>query len=372
MKALEELKNTVSIKIEDWIGDISKGQGIVFIIANINEITSYMFYQLLFRLEGTTVGGRGAEINIIDTGDVIGKRDMAVGMFTEEDEGKNKTDALVERYEKVFTTKIFKIEEEKAFEKEMSRDGRGIVIIGFGKEVRESDRWIKRIYKDQAKRLGKGSVVRVHGYSHESKVKVHTSVYGLDGILYGERELKREESEKKTAEQATIEGQMVAGTMMMVLNTLITEDKEIEGNKYSLVEMSIETGEQVSEKYKKRTDIISTRGKLWVLYRYDVGVGNIDAYSNEFRELVKEVRKTKFEKENKVRRIVERYKEMWEDLFKDRIKELGKGKMFVYEKRLHEEIGMLLALMEVAKDVYEDYAVVSMVDKRFSVVHFIK
>src|SRR5699024_9299759 len=201
--------------------------------------------------------------------------------FVEEDRGKNKVDVLIERYADVFTVRMFKIEDMRMFEKELEIDRRGKVILGFGKDSDESDKLFRVLYEGRLTKGEKGRIVRMQGYSYQSKAIVHTAVYGTDGVIYGDRELEQVGTEKMSAEQAVIEGQMVAGTMMMVLNTLITSDKEVAGNKYSKVEISMETGEQSKERYKKRTDIIRSRGQMGVMYKYNVEVEEEDKYNTE-------------------------------------------------------------------------------------------
>src|SRR5699024_10139434 len=181
----------------------------------------------------------------------VTEKDIIIGNFIQADVGKNMIDALIDRYQGVFTTSIYKVQESDDFLQSLINDKDNKIVIGLGKNTENSNRVFNELIKERIKERDFGGVLQIHGMSKGDEVSVYTNVLTKQNSILGERNIKGEKTEKKKAEQIIMENQIIANTVIMLMNTMITDDESIKGNPYKKWTQNILTGETHSKYHEK-------------------------------------------------------------------------------------------------------------------------
>src|SRR5699024_9260730 len=263
MISLKELQNRKSVTVKDWTTQGHIKKGIQFIMTDVNVLTSVVLYNLLFRLEGIFTGNdKVPEINLIERGIKVTEKDIIIGNFIQADVGKNMIDALIDRYQGVFTTSIYKVQESDDFLQSLINDKDNKIVIGLGKNTENSNRVFNELIKERNKERDYVGVLKKKEMSKEEEVRVYKNEITKQNSIVDERNIKKEKTEKKKEEHIIMDNQIIANTVIMLMNTMITDDESIKGNPYKKWTQNILTGETHSKYHEKGSTIFHERGYM--------------------------------------------------------------------------------------------------------------
>lgn len=361
---LQELKNRKPITVKEWTIQENMSKGLKVILTDVNVLSSVVLYNLLFRLEGMHFGnGKNPEVNLIDDGNKVEDTDIILGNFMERDKGRKMVDVLVERYQGVFTTPLYKITEKGYFYETLKEEKENMVVLGTGKNGDNSNTLFKELSKDRIKKGKFGGVLHLHGLSEKDDVKVYTNVLTKLNDVMGKQKVEKLNPDKKRAEQIIMENQVIANTMIMLFNTMVTDDDEIKGNPYSVWTQNMVTGDNKSEYHKEGTTLLHKRGLMGEMILKDVDEEKIEELDENFKSIIESITKTKGT-EDEYNDILN----TWGRLIIKRLKKLERKKMMVYEKQERDELLIIKSFLRMNRKKVEDYALVTFLENKFSML----
>src|SRR5699024_1597763 len=288
--------------------------------------------------------------------ELIKEKDIIISNFKPVEVDKNMIEYLIDRYQGVFTTSIYKVQESDDFLQSLINDKDNKIVIGLGKNTENSNRVFNELIKERIKERDFGGVLQIHGMSKGDEVSVYTNVLTKQNSILGERNIKGEKTEKKKAEQIIMENQIIANTVIMLMNTMITDDESIKGNPYKKWTQNILTGETHSKYHEKGSTIFHERGYMGNFILWNVKDEVINSYSDKFKKYVKE---TKFEGD---REELLKVSGVWEKLISRKIIKDNKKKLMIYEREELEKMMALITLKRLAVSDKEKYTVLKMLE----------